>query len=82
VRPLLAFYLKGSTYTDPIDGKTFRRFLPYGYGTQRPNVLSPSTLSLERHRLLWLYLQNETDFFNASKPKKVLIYPLKTIALI
>jgi len=63
VRPLFAFYLKGSTYTDPIDGKSFRKFLPYGYGTQRPNVLSPSTLSLERHRLLWLYLQNETDFF-------------------
>jgi predicted SAM-dependent methyltransferase len=38
-------------------------FLPYGYGNQRNNVLSPSTLSLERHRLLWLYLQNETDFF-------------------
>jgi len=63
VRPLFAFYLKGSKYTDPIDGKSFRKFLPYGYGTQRPNVLSPSTLSLERHRLLWLYLQNETDFF-------------------
>ncbi len=67
VRPLLAFYLKGSKYTDPIDGKSFRKFLPYGYGTQRPNVLSPSTLSLERHRLLWLYLQNETDFFKPSK---------------
>ena len=72
VRPLLAFYLKGSTYTDPIDDKSFRKFLPYGYGSQRPNVLSPSTLSLERHRLLWLYLKNETDFFDASKPKKVL----------
>ncbi len=61
-RPILAFFLKGSTYTDPIDGKSFRSFLPYGYGTQRNNVLSPSTLSLERHRLLWLYLQNETNF--------------------
>jgi SAM-dependent methyltransferase len=68
VRPLFAFYLKGSRYTDPIDGKSFRKFLPYGYGKQRPNVLSPSTLSLERHRLLWLYLQNETDFF---KPELV-----------
>jgi len=71
-RPIFAFYLKGNIYTDPIDGKSFRKFLPYGYGIQRPNVLSPSTLSLERHRLLWLYLQNETDFFKASKPKKVL----------
>lgn len=67
VRPLFAFYLKGSRYTDPIDGKSFRKFLPYGYGTQRPNVLSPSTLSLERHRLMWLYLQQETDFFTAHK---------------
>ena len=63
IRPILAILLKGSRYTDPIDGKSFRMFLPYGYGTQRNNVLSPSTLSLERHRLLWLYLQNETDFF-------------------
>ena len=62
--------LKGDTFTDPIDGKSFRTFLPYGYGTQRNNVLSPSTLSLERHRLLWLYLKNETSFF--SKPLKVL----------
>ena len=66
-RPLLAFFLKGNRFTDPIDGKSFRSFLPYGYGEQRDNVLSPSTLSLERHRLLWLYLQHETDFFSAEK---------------
>ena len=63
IRPILALFLKGDTFTDPIDGKSYRSFLPYGYGTQRNNVLSPSTLSLERHRLLWLYLQNETNFF-------------------
>lgn len=65
VRPILAFALKGNKFTDPIDGKSFSQFLPYGYGNQRNNVLSPSTLSLERHRLLWLYLQNETDFFQS-----------------
>ncbi len=70
VRPALAWYLKGDTYTDPIDGKSFKTFLPYGYAKQRPNVLSPSTLSLERHRLLWLYLQEKTNFFSA--PLKVL----------
>ena len=70
VRPFVSFFLKGTTFTDPIDGKSFRKFLPYGYGEQRSNALSPSTLSLERHRLLWLYLKNETDFFTA--PKKVL----------
>lgn len=67
VRPILSLFLRGNTFTDPIDGKSFRTFLPYGYGNQRNNVLSPSTLSLERHRLLWLYLKNETDFFSASK---------------
>jgi SAM-dependent methyltransferase len=66
----MAIILKGNTFTDPIDGKSFRTLLPYGYGNQRNNALSPSTLSLERHRLLWLYLQNETNFFTA--PKKVL----------
>lgn len=70
VRPMLALALKGNTYTDPIDGRSFKKFLPYGYGQQRENVLSPSTLSLERHRLLWLYLKNETDFFTT--PKKFL----------
>lgn len=72
VRPVLAFMLKGSRFTDPIDGQSFRMFLPYGYGNQRTNVLSPSTLSLERHRLLWLYLERETDFFTAKERKKVL----------
>lgn len=67
IRPVLTFFLRGNTFTDPIDGKSFKSFLPYGYGTQRPNVLSPSTLSLERHRLLWLYLKNETDFFSSQK---------------
>lgn len=66
-RPLLALFLRGNNFTDPIDGKSFKSFLPYGYGEQRNNALSPSTLSLERHRLLWLYLKNETDFFTANK---------------
>ncbi|NHF60818.1 methyltransferase domain-containing protein [Flavobacteriaceae bacterium TP-CH-4] len=69
-RPLFAWYFKGDKYTDPIDGKHFRSFLPYGYENPRENVLSPSTLSLERHRLLWLYLKNETNFFE--DPLKVL----------
>lgn len=68
--PFLSIWLKGERYTDPIDGKSFKRFLPYGYGKQRPNVLSPSTLSLERHRLMWLYLKNDSGFFD--KPLKVL----------
>ncbi|MGW9685533.1 class I SAM-dependent methyltransferase [Flagellimonas sp. 2504JD1-5] len=63
VRPIIALFLKGKKHIDPIDGKSFRKFLPYGYENPRENVLSPSTLSLERHRLLWLFLKTETDFF-------------------
>jgi predicted SAM-dependent methyltransferase len=62
--------MRGDKHIDPIDGKKFKSFLPYGYESPRENVLAPSTLSLERHRLLWLYLKNETDFFSA--PLKVL----------
>ena len=70
MRPFVAFFLRGNTYTDPIDGKSYRRFLPYGYAKVRENVLAPGTLSLERHRLFWLYLKNETTFFSA--PLRVL----------
>lgn len=63
LRPVIYLFFKGDTFTDPIDGRSYRKFLPYGYGKQRENALSPGTLSLERHRQMWLYLQNETDFF-------------------
>jgi hypothetical protein len=72
VRPIIAFSLKGDRFTDPIDGKNFRKFLPYGYGKQRENALSPSTLSLERHRLMWLFLRDETTFFTSEKKLKTL----------
>lgn len=62
-RPLIYLFFKGTQFTDPIDGKSYRKFLPYGYGKQRENALSPGTLSLERHRQMWLYLKNETKFF-------------------
>jgi SAM-dependent methyltransferase len=64
-RPLLDLWFRGNQFTDPINKKSYRKFLPYGYVRQRNNALSPGTLSLERHRLLWLYLERETDFFKS-----------------
>ena len=61
-RPLIRFYFRGSRFIDPIDGSSYRKFLSYGYQSIRHNALCPGTLSLERHRLLWLYLDRETDF--------------------
>ena len=72
VRPVISWYLRGDKFTDPIDGRSFQKFLPYGYGKQRENALSPSTLSLERHRLMWLFLKDNTTFFTATKKLKVL----------
>ena len=62
-RPFLDFFYRGSKFHDPINNKSYRKFLPYGYNNIRDNALSPGSLSLERHRLLWLYLQNETQIF-------------------
>ena len=70
VQPFLVFWYKGTRHTDPIDNQSFRKLLPYGYENSRENVLSPSTYSLERHRLLWLFLKTDTDFF--TNVKKVL----------
>jgi len=66
----------GTAHKDPINGKTYRKFLPYGYDgvTKRDNVLSPGTMSLERHRLMWMYLQNRTNFFT-EKAKVLHIAP-------
>jgi predicted SAM-dependent methyltransferase len=64
LRPLIKFYFKGNKFTDPIDGSSYRKFLPYGYQNLRQNALCPGTLSLERHRLLWLYLVRETEFLD------------------
>ena len=71
VGPVLALFYRGKRFIDPIDNRGYRKLLPYGYeGRQRENALAPATLSLERHRLMWLYLKEETDFF--TKEQKVL----------
>ena len=65
-RPLIKWYFKGTRFIDPIDGSSYRKFLSYGYKTIRRNALCPGTLSLERHRLLWLYLKRKTTFLEDS----------------
>ena len=66
----IAIFYKGNKIEDPISGKKYRKILPYGRLESRPNALAPHSLSLERHRLIWLYLKEKTDFFTS--PKRVL----------
>lgn len=62
---------KGNQVSCPVCERNFRKFLSYGSDmAHRENVLCPYDLTLERHRLMWLYLKNETDFFVA--PHEVL----------
>jgi SAM-dependent methyltransferase len=57
-------FLRGNNVTCPIINRSYRKFLPYGRINPRDNALCPDSLSLERHRLLWLYLKEKTNFFN------------------
>ena len=85
-RPFIKLYYSGSRFTDPIDGSSYRKFLPYGYQKIRENALCPGTLSLERHRLLWLYLDRETPFLNDSikvlhiAPEQVFYHKFKSFS--
>jgi len=64
IAPLL---FKGDKVECPVCDKKFKKFLSYGSKVaNRSNVLCPYDLTLERHRLMWLYLKNETDFFTSN----------------
>jgi SAM-dependent methyltransferase len=60
---VLGLFYAGNKVTCPISGRSYRKFLPYGRTNPRPNALCPDSLSLERHRLIWLYLKERTNFF-------------------
>jgi len=53
----------GNQFVCPCCEGHFRKFLPFGV-KQRLNAQCPRCGSLERHRLLWLYLKNRTKFFS------------------
>ena len=61
---IMPFFLRGNKVECPICDHHFSKFLPYGVHP-RPNALCPKCLSLERHRLMWLYLNRKTDFFKS-----------------
>jgi SAM-dependent methyltransferase len=64
LRSISVFYL-GNKKECTVCGRKYRKFLPYGRIVKRENALCPGCLSLERHRLMWLFLKEKTDFFTA-----------------
>ena len=69
---MAVFYI-GNKVECPVCSSRFRKFLPYGRKS-RSNALCPKCLSLERHRLIWLYLKERTNFFT-EKAKMLHIAP-------
>jgi SAM-dependent methyltransferase len=65
-RIISQFFYRGNNVECPVCGSHYRKFLSYGYHDIRKNALCPKCLSLERHRLIWLYLKERTNFFSGS----------------
>lgn len=72
--PLLGLFYLGRGRECPVCGARRRRFLPYGYVVSREDALCPRCLALERHRLMWLWIERETDLAS-SRPRLLHIAP-------
>lgn len=68
--PVLGLLYTGRGRECPVCGCRKRKFLPYGYVTSRENALCPRCLALERHRLIWLWIERETNL--TDYPRKML----------
>ena len=72
--PIVGLAYKGHGRECPICGSRYRRFMPYGYVTSREDALCPHCLSLERHRMIWLWLGECSTLFD-SRPRLLHIAP-------
>jgi SAM-dependent methyltransferase len=73
IAPLL---YKGDKVECPVCGGKFSHFLSYGSDrAHRENVLCPKDLTLERHRLMWLYLKEHSSFFTSERLNVLHIAP-------
>ncbi len=66
----VARLMRGDRVECPCCGGRFRGFLPGG-PERRPHARCPGCGALERHRLVWLWLQRSTDLL--AVPRRVLV---------
>ena len=59
---IISIFYAGNNVECPICKKSFKKFFPYGREA-RDNALCTNCLSLERHRLIYLYLKRESSIF-------------------
>lgn len=72
--PIMGLAYVGRGRQCPMCGSRRRKFLPYGYITSREDALCPRCLSLERHRMIWLWLKRCSNLFD-SHPRLLHIAP-------
>ena len=59
--PIAGVWYVGRGRECVVCGARRRRFMPYGYVHLREDALCPSCLSLERHRMIWLWISRNTN---------------------
>lgn len=62
--PIMGIAYRGRGRECPVCGSHYRRFMPYGYVTSREDALCPHCMSLERHRMIWLWLKESSNLFD------------------
>lgn len=70
-KEILIICNKGDNVFCEICGSKFKKFLTFGK-TKRINARCPNCGSLERHRLMWKYLNEKTNFFSSKHKIKLL----------
>lgn len=83
IRRVFRFFQKRLTKPSPerhcpVCGGTSAKFDPYGV-SPRPDARCPVCGSLERHRLVWLYLKRKTDLFKNLPEKALHIAPERAL---
>lgn len=72
--PIVGILYVGRGRRCPICGSQRRRFMPYGYVRSREDALCPRCLSLERHRMIWLWISRNTTL-EERRPRLLHIAP-------
>ena len=72
--PIVGILYVGRGRRCPICGSQRRSFMPYGYVRSREDALCPLCLSLERHRMIWLWISRNTTL-EERRPRLLHIAP-------
>jgi hypothetical protein len=67
------FYIGNKRFC-PLCKRSFRRFIPYGH-IPRDEAKCPNCGALERHRLVWLYIERKTELLHGKVKRMLHVAP-------